>query len=138
MNLDINERELDMVEVALRHSPDRNRERIALSAFLRLAELWKLKTEQQMILLGSPARSTFFKWKKEGGAVPSDTIERISHLISIHKCLTIVFNDPARADAWIHRPHKFWIDQSALDRMLSGKMADMIDVRRYLDAQRGG
>lgn len=127
-----------MVEVAPKLTIDRNRERIALSAFLRLAELWKLSTDQQITLLGSPARSTFFKWKKEGGALPSDTLERISHLISIHKCLTIVFNDTARADAWIHRSHKFWIDQSALDRMLSGKMADIIDVRRYLDAQRGG
>lgn len=128
-----------MVEVATRKPPpERGRDRIALTAFLNLSELWKLTTEQQMILLGSPARSTFFKWKKEGGLLPSDTLERISHLISIHKCLSILFTDPARADEWIHRPNRYWLEQSALDRMLSGKMADIIDVRRYLDAQRGG
>lgn len=114
------------------------RDRHAFLAFVRLAEHWRLSTDQQIRLLGSPARSTFFKWKKEGGQLPSDTLERISHLLSVHKCLTILFPDPARADEWIWRPNRYWHDQSALDRMLTGTMADLIDVRRYLDAQRGG
>lgn len=49
-----------------------------------------------------------------------------------------MFPDPKRADLWIRRENKYWNGQSALDRILSGKMADIIDVRRYLDAQRGG
>lgn len=110
----------------------------AFAAFVRLAELWKLSTDQQIVLLGSPARSTFFKWKKEGGQLSSDTLERISHLLNIYKCLTVLFPDPARADGWISRPNRYWHDQSALERMTSGKMVDIIDVRRYLDAQRGG
>jgi len=113
-------------------------ERTALETFLRIAEAWGLTTDQQIVLLGSPARSTFFKWKKEGGALPRDTLERISHLFGIYKCLNILIPDPARADAWVKRKNKYWDDQSALDRMLTGKMADLIDVRRYLDAQRGG
>jgi len=128
-----------MVEAAPRdHSQERERDRIAFAAFVNLADLWNLSADQQITLLGSPARSTFFKWKKEGGLLPSDTLERISHLITIHKCLNILFTDARRADEWIRRPNKYWSDQSALDRMLSGKMADIIDVRRYLDAQRGG
>lgn len=113
-------------------------DRIALQAFIRISEHWGLTADQQVILLGSPARSTYFKWKKEGGILPSDTLERISHIFSIYKCLNIMFPDPARADAWIRRPNKYWNSQSALDRMLQGTMADLIDVRRYLDAQRGG
>lgn len=113
-------------------------DRRALDAFIKIAELWGLTTDQQITLLGSPARSTFFKWKKDGGQLPSDTTERISHLFNIYKCLNILFPDPTRADAWIRRPNRYWNDQSALDRMLSGTMADVIDVRRYLDAQRGG
>ncbi|MEQ7874266.1 antitoxin Xre-like helix-turn-helix domain-containing protein [Sphingomonas sp. ASV193] len=116
----------------------RDRDRAAFTAFIRLADLWQLSTDQQITLLGSPARSTFFKWKKEGGLLPPDTIERISHLVSIYKCLNILFPDPQRADDWIRRQNHYWHEQSALDRMLSGKMADIIDVRRYLDAQRGG
>jgi hypothetical protein len=114
------------------------RDRTALDAFLRIAELWELTADQQITLLGSPGRSTFFKWKKDGGALPSDTLERISHIFNIYKCLNILFPDPARADAWVRRPNRFWNEQSALDRMLVGTMADLIEVRRYLDAQRGG
>lgn len=115
-----------------------DKDRKALDAFITIADLWGLTADQQVLLLGSPARSTFFKWKKDGGQLPSDTLERISHILSIYKCLTILFPDPARADAWVRRSNRYWQDQSALDRMLTGTMADIIDVRRYLDAQRGG
>ncbi|RWH78092.1 MULTISPECIES: MbcA/ParS/Xre antitoxin family protein [Mesorhizobium] len=113
-------------------------ERTALGTFINIADAWGLTTDQQIILLGSPARSTFFKWKKEGGAIPSDTLERISHVFSIYKCLNILFPDPQRADQWIKRENKYWHGRSALDHMMKGRMADLIDVRRYLDAQRGG
>ena len=113
-------------------------ERTALETFLRIAEAWGLTTDQQIVLLGSPARSTFFKWKKEGGTLPRDTLERISHVFGIYKCLNILIPNPSRADEWVKRKNKYWDDQSALDRILTGKMADLIDVRRYLDAQRGG
>ena len=113
-------------------------ERTALETFIKIAEAWGLTADDQVVLLGSPARSTFFKWKKEGGVLPPDTLERISHIFSIYKCLNILFPDPRRSDEWIKRKNKYWNDQSALDRMLSGKMAEIIDVRRYLDAQRGG
>jgi hypothetical protein len=113
-------------------------ERTALETFLRIAVAWGLTADQQIVLLGSPARSTFFKWKKEGGALPRDTLERISHVFGIYKCLNILIPNPARADEWVKRKNKYWDDQSALDRMLTGKMADLIDVRRYLDGQRGG
>ena len=113
-------------------------EQAALETFLRIADGWGLTTDQQIILLGSPARSTFFKWKKEGGALTGDTLERISHIFSIYKCLNILIPDPKMADEWMRRPNRYWNNQSAVDRMLSGTMADIIDVRRYLDAQRGG
>ena len=47
----------------------------AIEAFQRLADLWQLSTDDQLLLLGSPGRSTFFKWKKDGGSLPRDTIE---------------------------------------------------------------
>ena len=43
------------------------------TAFLALAELWRLSTDQQITLLGAPARSTYFKWKKDGGSMSPDT-----------------------------------------------------------------
>jgi uncharacterized protein (DUF2384 family) len=110
----------------------------ALALFFVLAEKWSLTTDQQIRLLGSPARSTLFKWKKEGGLISEDTLERISHLLSIYKALQILFPDPDRADAWLRRPNKYFEDHSALDMMLGGKLSEIYRVRLYVDAQRGG
>lgn len=111
---------------------------VELQAFFRMAERWKLSTDQQITLLGSPPRSTFFKWKKEGGTVPPDTVERLSHLLSIWKALQILFTSDQASDAWIHAHNDFFNGDSALDVMLGGKVIDIYAVRRYLDAQRGG
>lgn len=109
-----------------------------LAAFFALADVWKLSTDQQIVLLGSPARSTYFKWKKDGGALSVDQEDRVSHLLSIFKALQVLFPEPARADAWLTRPHRFFGGRSALDVMLGGKLEDIVRVRDFVDAQRGG
>ena len=112
----------------------------ALNAFFGIAEKWGLSTEEQMALLGGLPRSTFFKWKKEGGLVPPDTEERLSYLLGIYKALHILFPDAALADAWIRKPNRapLFGGQSALDLMLREGLVGMYKTRRYLDAQRGG
>lgn len=113
----------------------------AFRAFLRLAELWRLSTDEQLVLLGSPARSTYFKWKKEGAAhLSADTLERLSYLLGIFKALQILFPDPARADAWLRRPNEapLFGGGTALERLLAGHVSDLYVVRQYLDAQLGG
>ncbi|NRC57176.1 DUF2384 domain-containing protein [Mesorhizobium sediminum] len=110
---------------------------VELQAFFRMAERWNLSTDQQITLLGSPPRSTFFKWKKREEPSP-DTVERLSHLLSIWKALQILFTSDQASDAWMHAPNDFFNGDSALDVMLGGKVIDIYAVRRYLDAQRGG
>jgi uncharacterized protein (DUF2384 family) len=110
----------------------------ALGAFFKIVDLWSLTIDQQITLLGSPARSTFYKWKKDGGLLSADTEERISHLVSIFKALQIVVPDAKAADTWIQRPNKYFGGRSALSVMLDGKLTDIYAVRTYLDAQRGG
>lgn len=109
-----------------------------MEAFQGLAELWQLSTEDQLLLLGSPGRSTLFKWKKEGGSIPRDTVERVSHLLAIHKALEILLPDAGAADGWIRRPNQAFKGQSALDVMRGGQVVDIYRVRQYVDAQRGG
>ena len=111
---------------------------VGLDAFTPMAEAWGLSTDDQIRLLGSPARSTFFKWKKTGGALPRDSVERISHLLAIWKALQILFTEPERSDTWLKRPNEFFDGASALDVMLEGNFYDIVRVRQYLDAQRGG
>jgi uncharacterized protein (DUF2384 family) len=109
-----------------------------LAAFFALADVWKLTTDQQIVLLGGPARSTYFKWKKEGGTLSVDQEDRVSHLLSIYKALQVLFPEPERADAWLSRPHRFFGDRSAKDVMLGGRLEDIARVRDFVDAQRGG
>ena len=123
---------------ALGHDAGSTKIPAVMEAFSNLADDWGLSTDEQIKLLGSPGRSTFFKWKKEGGNLPNDTVERISHLLGIYKSLQILLPDEAVADNWIKRPNSYFGDRSALDYMMGGQVVDIYKVRAYLDAQRGG
>jgi hypothetical protein len=113
----------------------------ALRTFFNIAVAWKLNTEQAMTLLGLTSRSTYFKWKgdPEGARISRDTLERLSYIFGIYKALQTLLPDAEAADGWIHRPNTAtpFQGQPALGRMLSGNVADLYVVRRYLDAQRG-
>ena len=113
----------------------------ALRTFFRIAGAWKLANSEQMVLLGNPPKSTFFRWKQaEGVVLPRDTLERISYVLGIYAALQVLLPDPAAADAWIRKPNTapLFGGRSALDRMLSGQVGDLYLVRQYLDAERGG
>ncbi len=112
----------------------------ALRTFFNIADKWNLNADQQMKLLGVGARSTFYKWKKDGEvALPRDTLERISYILGIYKSLQVLLPTKA-AHEWIKKSNdaKIFGGRSALDHMLSGNVADLYVVRQYLDAQRGG
>jgi hypothetical protein len=113
-----------------------------LRAFFRIAEAWGLDNEAQMKLLGSPGRSTFFKWKAapESARLGHDTLERISYILGIYKALQILLPDARAADEWVRRPNAapLFGGRSALERMLGGNVGDLMAVRQYLDAVRGG
>lgn len=124
-------------------SPEPDPKRVggaALRTFFRIAQAWGLQAREERVLLGNPAPSTFFRWKKDkDGAVSRDVLERISYVLGIYKALQILLPRPESADAWIRKPNKapLFADKSALDRMLSGNVSDLFVVRRYLDAERG-
>jgi hypothetical protein len=110
-----------------------------LKAFFRIMEEWKVKPSDAIILIGHPARSTFFKWKQMGARnIPYDSLKRISYILGIYKALQILFTENARADSWIHKPNKDFGGQSALERMLGGDVTDLAYIREYLDSVRGG
>jgi len=113
----------------------------ALRAFFNIVEkAWRLDAKSQKNLLGIQSDSTFYKFKKEKkGTLPKDCLERISYILGIYKDLQILLPDPQAADEWIKKPNTapLFGGRSALDRMLSGNVADLFLVRQYLDAQRG-
>jgi hypothetical protein len=111
-----------------------------LRAFGKIAEAWGLTIAEQLTLLGNASRSTYFKWRREREPrVPQDTLERLSYLLGIYKSLQILLPDPKAADSWVRQPNSapLFGGRSALERMLSGQVADLYVVREYLDAERG-
>jgi len=113
----------------------------ALRTFFNIAALWQLTPDEQMKLLGLTAPSTFYKWKRNSNTtLPRDTLERISYILGIYKALQILLPDEQAADQWIRKPNNAPIfgGRTALDRMLSGNVADLYVVRQYLDTERGG
>lgn len=111
-----------------------------LRTFFRIAQAWKLDARESMALLGLRSRSTFHVWKDgRAGALPRDTLERISYVLGIYKALQILLPTSEAADAWIRKPNDapLFGGRSALERLVSGNVADLYEVRRYLDAQRG-
>ena len=112
----------------------------ALRAYFNITERWGLSAEQQRVLLGSPGRSTFFRWKRgRAGQLPHDALERVSYVLGIYKALHLLFGNERQANEWVRRPNAAPLlgGRPALERMLGGQVADLFVVRQYLDAQRG-
>lgn len=112
---------------------------VALKAFFAITQKWKLTGEQERILLGVP-KATFYRWKHQlNGSLTLDTLERISYILGIYKALRILLPNENSANQWIHKPNTapLFSGKTALDKMLGGRVIDLADVRRYLDAERG-
>jgi hypothetical protein len=128
-----------MASASLATAPDRKElTGPALRTFFRIADAWDLKEQEQMRLLGLDSRSTFQSWKRGAvSAIPKDALERISYVLGIYKGLQILL--PRTADEWVRKPNAgpLFGGRSALDRMISGNVADLYVVRQYIDAQRG-
>lgn len=112
----------------------------ALKGFFAIMERWSATPEQMRVLLGAIGKTTLFRYQKLPAVVLShDLLERISYILGIYKALRILFPTEERACEWIRKPNSAapFNGHSALDWMLRGRITDLADVRRYLDAQRG-
>lgn len=128
-----------MASAALAKAPERkDLSGPALRTFFRIADAWSLSENDQMHLLGLDKRSTFQSWKRGAVAtIPKDALERISYILGIYKGLQILL--PKTSREWVHKPNQspLFGGKSALERMVSGNVADLYVVRQYIDAQRG-
>jgi len=107
-------------------------------ASLKLFHRWGLTDQQAATLLDVPPR-TFARWKaSQEGHFGRDQKARLSNLMGIHKALRIIFVEPKRAYRWVRQPNRAFGMRSALDVMLGGELTDIMRVRRFLDAERGG
>jgi hypothetical protein len=113
----------------------------ALRTFFRVADAWGLSVADQRALLGWPAASTFHKYKGgDYGTLAFDTLTRISLVLGIYKALQVLYPDATLADAWVKLPNTNPIfgGRPALTLMVEGGIDGLLQVRRLLDARRGG
>lgn len=124
-------------------APDRGElGRVSVKLFLAITDEWGLTDRERCILAGLSSRTTLNTWKTKvkGGepiALSPDTLERLSYIAGIYKALQILFVNEQSWKNWIRRPNRDFGGSTALKRMLAGRVVDLADVRRYLDASRG-
>lgn len=107
-------------------------------AGLNLFDRWGVSDQQAATLLDVAPR-TFARWKAcREGRFGRDQKARLSNLMGIHKALRIIFQEPERVYGWVRQPNGAFGMCSALDVMLGGDLTDIMRVRRFLDAERGG
>lgn len=114
--------------------------KVALKAYKRLVQQWGL-TGQQAAALLDVSTSTWERMKQEEKAKPfsQDQLTRISALVGIYKGLHLLFADDM-ADRWPRLDNKspLFARMSPINSMLKGGIPQMLEVRRYVDAVRGG
>lgn len=117
----------------------------ALRTFLSIARLWRLTGEQQRLILGSPSRSAYSRWRKTIGEHREITLEkevliRISAVLGIHRGLGDLFADELEGVAWLHRPHgaSSFGGNPPIALIANGALDGLMTVRRFVDAARGG
>jgi hypothetical protein len=107
-------------------------------ATVNLFRAWQLSDIEARTLLGDMAQRTWARWKEGSiGRIDRDLRARMAILMGIHKGLRYLFSDPARGYAWIRKPNANFDGRGALDIMMRGEITDLIDLRAYLDAERG-
>jgi hypothetical protein len=116
-----------------------------LRAFARIADLWSLHEAERLSVLGHPGRSTFYAWLSAADGerdvtLPVDTLTRISAVLGIHKALRILFATEAEGAAWLRRPNAAlpFGGQPPITLITAGSQDGLMQVRRFLDAARGG
>ena len=106
---------------------------VASRAFLRLAERLKLTTREQATLLGVAPRTVARIRASEATTWDRNELERLSHLVNIWEQAATFFGTTAGGVEWLTNLNVDFGDRRPLDVMLGGQVADLLEVRRYLE-----
>lgn len=115
------------------------RERLA-RLLTQLFEHWQLSTTEQAALLGLSLdnRSTLSRYRRgEPLADNRDLLDRVGHLLGIHKSLRILFpQDRDLAYRWMTTTNRRF-GTRPVDIVVEHGFEGLLALRRYLDFERG-
>lgn len=120
-----------------------DRERLtptAIRAMKRVADQWNLKGHEAASLLGvSPSTWDRMSAGKWDSSLSQDQLTRVSAIVGVFKGLHLLFAD-SMADRWVRLRNKgpLFENQSPIEVMIEGGIPMLLDVRRHVDALRGG
>lgn len=108
---------------------------------MNLFDHWQIGSAEQTALLGlaESSRSSLARYRKgEPLSDNRDLIDRVGHLLGIHRALRIIF--PYNQDLvyrWPTVPNEAFGGKSPVEVMREQGFLGLLMVRRYLDFQRG-
>jgi uncharacterized protein (DUF2384 family) len=122
-------------------APDRERlSPVAIKAFRNIVGQWSLTNAEAALLLGV-SESTWDRIKRGAWDQPlsQDQLTRASAAIGVYKGLRLLFADDM-ALRWVKLVNSGPIFQrrAPVDAMIEGGIPVMLEIRRYVDAVRGG
>ncbi len=113
---------------------------VALKAYARVADAWGLSLKEAAAL-ADMSETTWKRAKKPdfAGDLTKDQLLRLSAVIGIYKSLDLYFSEPLARD-WFTRPNTgpLFGGGRPIDTVIEGGLPQILAVRTYLDALRGG
>lgn len=113
---------------------------IALKAYARIVEAWSLGVKDAAAL-ADMSESTWKRARKRdfAGELTRDQLLRLSAVIGIYKSLELYFAPPL-AQNWFTRPNTgpLFGGSRPVDTAIEGGLPQILAIRTYLDALRGG
>lgn len=113
---------------------------VALKAYARVAGAWSLNLKEAAAL-ADMSESTWKRARKPdfAGELTKDQLLRLSAVIGIFKSLELYFSEPL-SRTWFTRPNSGPLFSGArpIDTAIEGGLPQILAVRTYLDALRGG
>jgi hypothetical protein len=122
---------------------EKDRQRLtpaALEAVRNLAGAWDVTGSEMAALLGvSPSTWDRIKSNAWGQALSQDQLTRASAMIGLFKGLHLLFAD-GMSDRWVRLRNSgpLFANRTPVETMIEGGIPAMIEIRRYIDALRGG
>ena len=107
---------------------------LAFRTFLAVADRLGLAVRERLALLGI-AKSTYTVWlrrlEQDLRDLDPDKLDRMAYVLGIYELAGTVFPDGV---AWLTRPNQAPVFQGLrpLDRMLNGRIEDLIETLSYL------
>ena len=123
-------------------SSEADRDRLtptALKAIKNLSLHWKLTGDQAAALMGVSSSTWDRLVQGKAKKLTQDQMTRVSALVGVFKGLNLLFAD-SMADRWptLRNRGPLFNNRTPIEAMIDGGIPAMLDVRRHVDALRGG